>query len=60
LSARRDLDLGRLMIAVGLLGFGALALIYDDFGLDRQRLGQARDRSLDIATNGMNLPGSAS
>jgi uncharacterized membrane protein YphA (DoxX/SURF4 family) len=30
--------LGRLMIAVGLLGFGALTLIYDDFGLDWQRV----------------------
>jgi hypothetical protein len=30
--------LGRLMIAAGLLGFGALTLIYDDFGLDWQRL----------------------
>jgi uncharacterized membrane protein len=37
-SARRDLDLGRLMIAVGLLGFGVLTLIYDDFGLNWQRV----------------------
>src|ERR1700683_1426584 len=38
MTARRELDLGRLMIAVGLLGFGALTLIYDDFGLDWQRV----------------------
>jgi uncharacterized membrane protein YphA (DoxX/SURF4 family) len=36
--ARRELDVGRLMLAVGLLGFGALTLIYDDFGLDWQRV----------------------
>ena len=36
--ARRELDLGRRMIAFGLLGFGALTLIYDDFGLDWQRV----------------------
>lgn len=29
---------GRLMIAVGLLGFGALTLIDGDFGLDWQRV----------------------
>jgi len=38
MTARRELDLGRPMIAVGLLGFGALTLIYDDFGLDWQRV----------------------
>jgi uncharacterized membrane protein YphA (DoxX/SURF4 family) len=37
-TARREVHLGRLMIAVGLLGFGALTLIYDDFGLDWQRV----------------------
>jgi uncharacterized membrane protein YphA (DoxX/SURF4 family) len=34
----RRIDLGRLMIAVGLLGFGTLTLIYDDFGLNWQRV----------------------
>jgi uncharacterized membrane protein len=38
MTARRELDLGRPMIAVGLLGFGALSLVYDDFGLDWQRV----------------------
>jgi len=34
----RGMDWGRLMIAAGLLGFGALTLIYDDFGLAWQRV----------------------
>jgi uncharacterized membrane protein YphA (DoxX/SURF4 family) len=38
MTDRRAPDLGRLMIAVGLLGFGTLTLIYDDFGLDWQRV----------------------
>jgi uncharacterized membrane protein YphA (DoxX/SURF4 family) len=38
MTGRREMSLGRLMIAVGLLGFGALTLIYDDFGLDWQRV----------------------
>jgi len=38
MTERRELDLGRLMVAVGLLGFGAITLIYDDFGLDWQRV----------------------
>src|ERR1700733_12020775 len=38
LTVRREPDPGRLLIAAGLLGFGALTLIYDDFGLDWQRV----------------------
>ncbi len=38
MKARRELDLGRLLIALGLLGFGALTLLYDDFGLNWQRV----------------------
>jgi uncharacterized membrane protein YphA (DoxX/SURF4 family) len=37
-TVRREPDPGRLLIAVGLLGFGALTLLYDDFGLDWQRV----------------------
>jgi uncharacterized membrane protein YphA (DoxX/SURF4 family) len=37
-TGRREVDLGRLMIALGLLGFGALTLLYDDFGLAWQRV----------------------
>jgi uncharacterized membrane protein len=38
MDARREPDLGRLLLAVGLFGFGVLTLIYDDFGLTWQRV----------------------
>lgn len=38
MTERKSINLGCLMIASGLLGFGALTLRYDDFGLDWQRV----------------------